>query len=175
MSMTLQHIKEQISKAYVNAIAANAGILFKDNGNLDYGMDGKFSDVDVYLDNSNHCRFSENGFGIDIQLKATVNAQVKNGKILYDLEMKNYLDLIRTDIGTPRILIIYSLPKEREKWIEIHQDKTIVQKCAWWCSLRGEPHKVNKSKIRIAIPENQMLTSDELKNLIERVRGGEFL
>lgn len=175
MYMTEQHIKEQLSKAYANAIAANAGMIFRDYGNMDYGLDGKFSDVDLYRDNKDRCRYSETGYGIEFQLKATVNIVARSGTVYYDLEMKNYLDLIRTDIGTQRILIIYSLPKERDKWLEINDDGAILHRCAWWCSLRGKPHESNRTKVRIEIPERQLFTSEELKRLIELVKGGNIL
>ena len=172
--MTDEHIKEQLSKAYANVIAANAGIIYRDYANQDYGFDGRFSDVDVNYVN-HHGRYSENGYGIDFQLKATTNVLTKNGMIYYDLEVKNYCDLIRTDIGSPRILILYVMPKDREKWLELCPDGTTMRKCAWWCSLRGWAKTNNKDKIRIEIPEKQLLTSEELKRLIDLVKGGDIL
>lgn len=120
-------------------------------------------------------RFSENGFGIDVQIKATTNIKSKNGKLIYDLEVKNYRDLIKTDVGTPRILIVYSMPKEKEEWVAVTTEQTILKKCAWWCSLKGNPKTNNKKKIRIEIPDNQLLTSSELLRLIEQVKVGASL
>jgi hypothetical protein len=67
------------------------------------------------------------------------------------------------------------LPKERDKWIEIYNNKTILQKCAWWCSLRGEPTTDRVSKIRIKIPESNLLTSRELQRLMKLVKDGDVL
>ena len=103
--VTEAHIKEQISSAYAKAIAAQAGVIFREYSSIDYGFDGKFSEV--FYDEENK-RYSESGFGIDVQIKATTNITSENGKLIYDLEVKNYRDLIKTNVGTPRILIVYS-------------------------------------------------------------------
>ena len=88
------------------------------------------------------------------------------------MEAKNYNDLVRTDIGTPRILIVYSMPKDQEEWINTSKEFMILKKCAWWLSLKGLAPTENRSKKRIKIPENNLLTSQELLKLINRVKGG---
>ena len=166
--MTEQLMMEQMSKAFAKAVAAHAGLIMREY-TIDYGIDGRFSDV-RYDQKRN--RYSENGFGIDFQIKATTNLIINSGRIVYDLEVKNYLDLIETDIGTPRILIVYSMPKEREQWITVTENETVLKKCAWWCTLKGHEDTDNKSKIRIEIPEKQLLTTNELQRLIQCVREG---
>lgn len=169
--MTEQHIKEQLSRAFVRAISANAGFILR-KYEVDYGLDGKFSDVVYEEDCTGHKRYSENGFGIDFQLKATTNIVPKDGYLIYDLEAKNYNDLVKTCVGTPRILIVYSMPKDRNQWLEISQQAIILKKCAWWCSLKGLPSTKNNIKKRIKIPDSQLLTTQELSRLINLVKGG---
>jgi len=166
--MTEQHIKEQISLAYVKAIAARSGIVLREH-ELDYGLDGRFSDVEYDIERK---RFSENGFGIDFQIKATTNIVPKGNKLLYDLEVKNYRDLIRTNIGTPRILIVYSMPKQSNEWIAVSNEETVLKRCAWWCSLKGQEDTKNETKKRIELPVSQRFTYDELRRLIECVKEG---
>lgn len=166
--LTEQVIKEQLSRAYTESISAYAGIMCS-KPQYDYGIDGTFQDVEY---DAVYKRYSETGFGIDFQLKASVNVTNKKGYIIYDLEVKNYRDLIKTKIGTPRILILYSLPRDRSTWIEHLSDGMIMRKCAWWCSLKGMNDVNNKEKIRITIPENQILTSSELIRLMSKVKGG---
>lgn len=165
------HIKEELSKSYANAVSAAAGINCQFYGR-DYGQDGVFEDVTYYNDRK---AYRQTGFGIDFQLKATVNATAKDGFYLYDLEMKNYLDLIDTRVGRPRILVLYILPKEKEEWVKVTNSETILKKCAYWCSLRGFPYVNNKEKVRVRIPESQLLTAEELKRLMENVKGGGIL
>jgi len=165
--MTEQHIKEQISRAYVRAIAARAGILMEECS-VDYGVDGRFVDVDY---DAEYGRYAA-GFGIDFQLKATKNIIPKGDKLIYDLEVKNYRDLIKTKVGTPRILIVYSMPRQMDEWITITDDDTTLRRCAWWCSLKGQGETNNKNKKRIILPVSQRLTPDELRRLINLVKEG---
>lgn len=170
--VTEAHIKEQISSAYAKAIAAQAGVIFREYSSIDYGFDGKFSEV--FYDEENK-RYSESGFGIDVQIKATTNITSENGKLIYDLEVKNYRDLIKTNVGTPRILIVYSMPEDKKEWVTVTTEQTILKKCAWWCSLKGKPKTNNKETIRVEIPDNQLLTPSELLRLIEKVKVGASL
>lgn len=165
------HIKEELSKSYANAISAAAGISCQFY-ERDYGQDGAFEDVAYYEDRK---AYRQTGFGIDFQLKATINAIAQNGGYSYDLEIKNYLDLIDTNVGRPRILVLYILPKEKGEWVKVTNSETLLKKCAYWCSLRGLPRVNNKEKVRIHIPESQLLTVEELKRLMENVKGGDVL
>lgn len=165
------HIKEELSKSYVSAVSAAAGINCTFYGR-DYGQDGIFEDVTYFPDRKS---YRQTGFGIDFQLKATVNATSKNGYYIYDLEVKNYLDLIDIKVGKPRILVLYILPEEKDEWVKVTTSETILKKCAYWCSLRGLPWVKNKETVRIRIPESQLFTVEELKRLMEKVKGGEAL
>lgn len=166
--MTDAHIKEELSFAYTQAISAYAGMGCEQR-RRDYGIDGSIHEI-VY--SKYRKRYVESGHSIDFQLKATVNAKIKNGIILYDLEVKNYRDLIDTEVGTPRILILYSMPKEKEKWIELLDNEVKLQKCTYWCSLKGFPDVPNKKRIRIKIQEKNRLTPEQLIQLMQKVRGG---
>lgn len=162
------HIKERISLAHIKALSANAGFLCQEY-HEDFGMDGNICEVQYKTDRK---RYTYTGFGLDFQLKATVNAIPKAGLFLYDLEVKNYLDLIDEETGKERILILYILPKDRERWIETDNEKTTLRKAAYWCSLKGCPKVSNKNKVRIKIPEKNLLTCDTLVDLIDKVKGG---
>nr|WP_308000292.1 DUF4365 domain-containing protein [uncultured Merdimonas sp.] len=166
--MTDGHIKEELSFAYTQAISAYAGMGCEQR-RRDYGIDGSINDIKY---SNTRKRYAESGYSIDFQLKATVNAKIKNGIILYDLEIKNYKDLIETEIGTPRILILYCLPREKDEWVDVLNDELKLRKCAYWCSLRGLPDVNNKKKVRIKFPEEQRFTSEELIRLMSLVKGG---
>ena len=167
--MTEQDMKQQMSCAYAMAIAARAGIILRDYRGSDYGLDGKFSDVEYDPERK---RYWETSFGIDFQLKASTNLKPKDGKVLYDLEVKNYRDLIKTKVGSPRILIVYYMPKSSEEWITVFDEEAILKRCAWWCSLKGQEDTDNKKTKRIALPISQRLTPDELRRLIDLVKEG---
>lgn len=166
--MTEAHIKETISRAYVNAIAARIGMPVA-TSSLDYGFDGTIKDIECDPLTGQH---SETGFGIDFQLKATVNAIPKDGVVKYSLEIKNYRTLIKTRVGTPRILIVYSMPREDNIWMSVNPCETTFRKCAWWCSLKGYPEVSNKERITVEIPLSQHLTPDTLAVLMKKVKEG---
>lgn len=169
--MTEAHIKQELSISYMKAISASAGMTCEIRG-IDYGIDGSIHDI-VY--DARRRAYRDSSFGIDFQLKSTVNAHLKNDTFLYDLESKNYLDLINMNVGRSRILILYVLPRDKMQWVEVSHTETIIKKCAYWCSLRGLPEVENTNTVRIKVPANQLLTSDELKRLMGIVKGGGWL
>lgn len=168
--MTKGHKKEKLGMSYLNAIAACAGMTMS-VPDFDYGIDGTFNDLKKCV-RGEKTRYVESGFKIDFQLKSTVNIIPKQGIFKYDLEVKNYKDLIEEDVGTTRILILFVLPKDEEQWIKVSSKETIIKRAAWWCSLKGTEKTSNKNRVRIEIPDNQILTPVELKRIMKLVKGG---
>lgn len=168
-SITENHVKEVISTSYVRAIAGYAGLNFEEH-DKDYGIDGTFSGIKVIGK-----RHISDGFKLDFQLKASINVEVQDDFVKYNLESKTYNDLVDEEIVTPRILILYKFPKEKNTWININEDETIFKDCAWWCSLRGYNKTSNKSHVTVKIPRHQRLDHNALKDLMNKVRKGESL
>lgn len=169
--MTEEHIKEKISLAYIRAVSAAAGFTCEIKQE-DYGIDGSINYI-RYFPERNSCR--DCGIAIDFQAKSTVNAFFKNDELFYDLKIKNYLDLIDTNVGRQRILILYLLPPDSEEWINITPEMTILKKCAYWCSLRGQSQRNNEATVRIKIPTSQILTKDSLIQMMDVVKAGGWL
>lgn len=169
--LTEEHIKEGLSKAFVSAIATKAGMNCAVR-EYDYGMDGTFIDVKIAKDGK---RRIESGFKIDFQLKSTINIEIKEDKIVYPLDAKNYRDLIDEEVGTPRILILFYLPRDSDKWLKTTEEKLTLRHCAWWHSLKGEAYKTNSSTVTINIPRNQLFTVEALQRLMSIVRDGGIL
>ena len=89
---------EQLSRAYVAAIAAHAGYVTATN---DLDRDS----IDVTIRAGDLMRPA-----IDIQLKATGRIPAKAAAFSFPLSIKNYNDLrIRTQ--TPRILVVLAMPQ----------------------------------------------------------------
>lgn len=88
MPITVQHQKEALGLAYVRAVIAKAGFNFGKT-DLDYGYDGMIKEVINRND-----RYVDSGFGINFQLKSSSEVIFDNGRLLYDLDSKNYNDLI---------------------------------------------------------------------------------
>ena len=88
MSITVQHQKESLGQAYVRAVVAKAGFNIAVSEH-DYGVDGLIKDV---ADRGG--RYFETGFGINFQLKSSVDVVFEDGFVVYDLESKNYFSFI---------------------------------------------------------------------------------
>lgn len=174
--MTTQQIQEQMSKSYVGAIAAMSGLICS-TPEIDDGVDGTFRNVRLVLGEGQNrkSRYRDTGHAIDYQLKATTNLGIVDNEVVYSLEVKNYNDLVDKCVGTPRILILYYMPKDRNDWIKVNGYESNMRYGAWWCSLHGEQVSENKQKVTIRFPETQRLTPKSLRFLMDEVvRGAEL-
>jgi hypothetical protein len=102
-------VKEELSYAFLHAIAARAGFTCarpaKDRDSVDAVIEahGKIRPESRLRSPS-----------LRVQLKATVMAASTASTFSFDLSIKNYNDLRREDYGdTPRLLVIYDMPEER--------------------------------------------------------------
>lgn len=168
--ITEQHAAERLSRAYVYAIAAKAGLNIGTR-DLDYGVDGTFHPVRV-LPGGRHLG---SGYPLDFQLKASKNWTAENGHIVYDLEAKTFNDFIaRRDSpgSTPFILMLLCLPPESEQWCTITEEQLLVRKCVYWFMPTGD-RTTNTSSIRIRVPRANLMTHDVLSDMMVRVSKGE--
>jgi len=167
--ITDEHIKEGLSLAYVTAVAHMAGM---DIGHtkFDYGIDGTFEDVK----RRDGGRRNSTGYKIDFQLKSTVNLSFNNDWVVYNLEAKNYNDLVEVDIGTPRILIVFYMPQDKQHWINLTDKELVMKHCAWWICLKGQPETKNKSTITIRIHKDNLFNANSLIDMMNRHKEGNF-
>lgn len=168
-----EHIKEGISTGYVKAIA-HCAVFNYEKSEFDYGIDGTFCGIKVRKKGEKE-RIVSDGCKLDFQLKASVNVDIDKDIVKYNLEAKNYNDLVDIDICTPRILIIYKLPRNSKEWIEVTDRGTSFKECAWWCYLSGKQETDNKEKITIKIPKDQIFNQESLRELMSKVKKGELV
>lgn len=169
--ITNQHQKEGFSRAYALAVGYKAGMNCSVSFEFDYRIDGTYREVDTLPDGSR----DESGFQIDFQLKASHDVVVTEDFIIYDLETKNYKSLIRANVGTPRILILFKMPRNECDWLKIDENETLLRNSGWYYSLRNLAATTNSNSVRIKIPRNQLFTPEVLCNLMDRVKAGEQL
>jgi len=167
IGITVQHRKEALGQAYVRAVVAKAGYNFGGKSDYDYGFDGTIKEVVT-----RNGRYVENGFGLNFQLKSSCDVSYRDGKIIYDLESKNYNDLTMERTTFPNILILFALPEDETVWLDLSAERLIIRNCAWWYSLEGQLPTTNLETKRIKIPEQQIFSPDELRKLMENVKGG---
>lgn len=171
MTITQQHREEQLSRAYVHAVVAHAGLIFEP-ATTDYGVDGAIRVV-----RNRDGRRIVCGHSLDVQLKATTGWYHDNDEIVYDVEAKTYNDLVdrfNEARGTPMILVLLCLPENESDWLSITIDQLVLRHCCYWCRVGGTRTN-NTSTQRIRIPRSHLLDQSTVRNLLDRVQKGETL
>jgi len=106
VSITIQHIKENLCAAHIYALAGMAGVALGLRHVNDYGVDGQFDPVVI-----RGSRRVISGIPLPFQAKSTVDWQIKDGHVIYDLESKTYNDIVsRTDAEATLLLVLLCLP-----------------------------------------------------------------
>lgn len=160
--ITLQHTEECLSLAHVHALAGRAGVNLSAQRIHDYGIDGTFRSIKIIGK-----RHVETGFAVDFQLKATTTWEHKGSDVVYDLEAKNYNDMVERDSeATTCILILLCLPSQENAWIESDENRMVLQHCCYWMQLQGAP-TTNAYTKRIFIPRTNTLTSQAITSIME--------
>jgi hypothetical protein len=93
--LTRNHRQEALSRAYVRAIAAQAGVTVSEPEN-DYGIDLSLRSIGL-----RDGRHRDVGLQLDLQLKSTTRGSIGASHVTYDLDVVNYDDL-RQPGGRPR-------------------------------------------------------------------------
>jgi hypothetical protein len=158
--------QEALSRAYVRAIAAQAGVICGDVGQ-DYG-------IDMYLrtvPEIDH-RFADIGDQLDLQLKSTTRAEVKSAAVVYDLDVRAYEILRRETSGCPRILVLLLLPQDEALWLSQTIEELTLRRCAYWMSLRGASPTTNQAAVRITIPQEQVFSAPAVRTMMQALSEG---
>lgn len=164
MSVNIQSIEESLSVSYVSAIVAKSGASF-DIVSRDFGVDVCVRNVENF-----NGQLIDVGVAYDCQLKATINWDMDDESVVYDLEADTYNKLVYRHSRTtyPCILILLCLPKEECEWINITDEELKLRKCCYYYYLSGDP-TLNKKKIRIRIPKQNIFSPEVVKKLIDDV------
>ena len=177
--LTTQHIQEGLSRAYVQAVAAKAGVnLSLGTHGHDYGVDGTFHQVEaiprVDAEGKPYMRRRNSGFNLEFQCKASRKWRAQDDVIAYDLEVKTYNDLINRSAytnATPLILILMCLPADEQDWLLLSEQELLLRKCCYWHQLSGA-ETGNENTKTIHIPRSQILDPAAIVALLKRVELG---
>ncbi|MCF0049565.1 DUF4365 domain-containing protein [Dyadobacter sp. LJ53] len=158
--LTENKIKEEISLAYVLAVAAikkfSTEITRVDNDSVDATI--KYSG---YLDENSTLYSPE----IKLQLKATSKPTIHGDQIHFALPIKNYNDL-RARSGTPRLLVVLCLCDSSDEWLMHSPDKLILKRCAYFINLRNYPDSENETSVTIKIPTTNLFSPEQVYELM---------
>lgn len=177
--LTKQHMQEDLSRAYIQAVAAKAGVNLTIGGQVhDYGVDGTFHQVALVARTTTTGkqvqRRLNSGFNLDFQCKASCDWDEEPTFVVYDLEARTYNDLVfRSDQrrATPLILILMCLPKDEREWLLLSEDELLLRKCCYWHRLTGQ-ETGNENTKRIRVPRSQKVDPETIRDLLARVESG---
>ena len=163
-------IQEEISRAYIYAIASKAGFTF-DKPSTDYDS----IDVRISAIGKPHETSVLESPTLELQVKATYAHEFNEGNELhFPLKMKNYNDL-RKNTAAPRILVVLLMPRDKELWVTTDHDKLEVHHCAYWISLKGLDDIDNQESKTIIIPKINMFNAESLTQMMIKISKGEEL
>jgi hypothetical protein len=159
--MTDEHRMEQLSRAYVQAVAAVAGCTCA-RPETDYGCDLTLRRIERI-----GAEFRPTGRNLDIQLKSTSGATLAQDEVVYDLDARAYGLLRRSTRRSPFYLILLVLPPVPAEWLFQSEERLELRRCAYWYSLRGFPAVSNASTVRVRIPRQNQFTPTALVRIME--------
>jgi Domain of unknown function (DUF4365) len=160
-----QSVEELLSIAHIQAIAGYAGVSMS-YFDLDYGFDGTFRSI-----RARGSRLVTQGLAVDFQLKASINCTVDAEYIVYDLDVKNYNDLIErrlSNSGIPCILLLKTLSTNRDNWLSAFEDSLVLGGGCYWAYLNGEL-STNSKTVRIRIARTQLFLPESLQWMLNNV------
>jgi len=156
--------QEALSRSYVRAVAARAGVISGGTEN-DLGFDLLLRGVEIHDQ-----QYWDGGPQLDIQLKSTTRAEVRETVVVHDLEVRAY-DLLRQEnVSRPRILVVLVLPEDESQWLSQSEDALILRRCAYWVSLRGAKPTTAQATVRILIPRANVFSVESLQTLMDQAR-----
>jgi hypothetical protein len=165
--MTQAHRQEGLCRAYVQAVAAQAGIGTCSH-TPDYGIDLSLRTIQA-----KGAQREDAGVQLDLQLRSTTRANVSESEVKYDLDVRTY-EFLRAERPVPRILVVLVLPEDEGQWLSQSPEELVIRHCAFWCSLRGATPTSASSSIRITIPRGQVFGVQAAQTLMSRLAQGEL-
>jgi hypothetical protein len=157
-------VKEELSYAYMHAIASRAGFscesVRKDRDSVDLHLCARGQ-----LDPSSRL----SSVHLAVQLKAHVLEPLPDEAFDFRLKRKNYDDLRAPSAMVPKILVIFTMPRDPARWVTLSEDELVIRRCAYWCSLLGLPESQNEQYQGVRVERKNILDGPTLRGLMLKV------
>lgn len=158
--LTENDIKEELSYAYVHAIAARAGfsceMVRKDRDSVD---------LHICARGRLHADSRVESPALAVQVKATVIEPLPERAFEIRLGLKNYDDLRKRSL-IPRILVVLTLPADPASWLDLSEERLLLRRCAYYRSLFGAPESANEKYQMVHVPRDNVFTGQALRELL---------
>jgi hypothetical protein len=162
--MTDEQRMEQLSRAYIHAVAAIAKVACEptsvDDDSVDITLKAAGS---VTADALRSPR-------VEVQLKATASPQfISDGSLLsHRIPRKNYDDL-RLENALQRVLMVLVLSDDVTQWVQLSSEELVARRCMHWVNLHGQPEANHDGeKVTVHLPVVQRVTVDALSDMMIR-------
>jgi hypothetical protein len=170
--LTEEHCKEDLSRAYIQAVAAIAGVIVSVNSRShDYGVDGSFHEVSLL-----NGRRVESGITLDFQLKASTCIDIRDDFVSFKLDADT-INLLAARVNNPcatsAILIVLSLPKESQEWLKLSEEELVLKNCCYWSHISSLTNNLYTATQKIS--RDQLFTPKALNNLLEQLSKRVFI
>jgi hypothetical protein len=162
-------IREQLSIAYIHAVASRAGYAWEPTKIDRDGIDGRVMARGVVVQNA-----SVSSPMLGFQLKGTTTIAGSPDPIPFPLKQKNYDDL-RGRCAEPRYLALLVMPPDPAEWLHLNEDALVLRRCMHWLSLAKAPPTSNLTSTTVHIPRANVLDVAAMRSLIEAAARQEFL
>lgn len=168
MSNTL--FKEDLSFAYLRAVAAMANITFEALRRDQNGVDVKLSKPLEMGENKIEVEMS-------VQLKSTCSSfacKETDTEIIYQLKGKTYNDLI-CKRAVKLYLMLLILPVNKDEWAEFNEEEAILRRKMYWISFENSTNTIHPDSTKtIHIPKINLVNPQSLNRLME-LEGEKYL
>ena len=160
--MDLNTRKERFSLAYINAVAtyADCEVLEPkvDRGSVD-GILKRATMEEI----------------VGFQAKATSRDVIgSDGRHLhFPLPIRDYDNL--HSVTRPFTLILVLLPDDETQWLTQTDVELCLRHCAYWLSLMGHNPVSNRTSVTVRIPTDNVFSSAQLTEMMDKVAKGEAL
>jgi hypothetical protein len=160
-------MQEALSRAYVRAVAARAGLICE-SISPDFGFDLFLRSVQKHGK-----QYWDSGPQLDIQLKSTTWFDLRETEVVSDLEVRAY-NLLRqvSRERPPCVLVLFVMPRDESLWLTQSEDELILRHCAYWMSFRGAAPTENETSIRVVIPRGNAFSVEGVQQLLAQMQRG---
>lgn len=159
--------KENLSHAYVHAIASKAGFSCQHH----FHPDNESVDAQIRANSHPGVDSIYNPI-LEVQLKATSTHKFNGETLSFELSKKNYDDLRGVAI-VPRLLVVLVLPEDESHWLIHSEEQLVAKRCAYWYSLLGMPDKKDQRSVTVRIPKKNVLSPSVLQTMMLAISKGE--
>ncbi|GAB4519011.1 MAG: DUF4365 domain-containing protein [Haliangiales bacterium] len=168
--MTPNQRQEELSKAYVAAVAAQCGFKL-----------GRWSQDDDCLDVTIAAagrlgRGTLCGPKLDVQLKSSSDQKhERSADISWSLKRAHY-ERLRTPSCVPIVLVVVTLPPDPAAWVVHSPEQLTLRRCGYWHSLRDAPDMTTQhASTTVTLSKQQVFSPAALAQLMERISAGESI